>query len=334
MKTRAIHIAGLGGLVLISLLIAHAGFSGVMSTLGIAGWSLLLLIPFHLLHLALDAVGWHILLGDRCGRATFTYLVWGATIRESVNNLLPVARVGGELVGIRLIILRQVKAALAAASVLVEVTLNLISQYLFALAGLALWLQHIDSFRMIGDLLLALALALPVLIVLVALQRYGNIFTRLERHLPSLAGGSDLQRLVGSPAALDVEIRGLYARHTDLIYSLLWQFTALLSVTLETWFTLYLLGHPVSLSAALLIESISQALRNAAFLVPAGLGVQEASLVFLGDLAGLSPEISIALALAKRFREVALGLPALLSWQIVEGKRLSRLLRHEPRDIG
>lgn len=328
------HIAGFCGLVLISLLIAHAGFHGVMNTLGVAGWSLLLLVPFHLLHLALDAVGWHILLGDRCGRATFIYLVWGATIRESVNNLLPVARVGGELVGIRLIILRQVKAALAAASVLVEVTLNLISQYLFALVGLVLWLQHVDSLRLMGDLLLALVLALPVLIVLVVLQRYGNVFTHLERLLRTLAGGSDLQVLVGSPATLDVEIRGLYQRHVDLFYSLLWQFAALLTVTVETWFTLYLLGHPVSFSAALLIESLSQALRNAAFLVPAGLGVQEASLIFLGDMTGLSPEISIALALAKRFREVALGVPALLSWQIVEGKRLGSLLRNEPRNSG
>jgi hypothetical protein len=39
-------------------------------------------------------------------------------------------------------------------------------------------------------------------------------------------------------------------------------------------------------------------------------------------MVGLSPQVGIALALAKRLRELVFGLPVLASWQWVEGRRL------------
>ena len=86
----------------------------------------------------------------------------------------------------------------------------------------------------------------------------------------------------------------------------------------EIWLALWLMGHPVSLVEALILESLTQAVRAAAFMVPGGVGVQEGGLVLIGSVLGLSPGLSLALSLAKRFRELILGLPGLIGWQLLE----------------
>jgi uncharacterized membrane protein YbhN (UPF0104 family) len=91
--------------------------------------------------------------------------------------------------------------------------------------------------------------------------------------------------------------------------------------SLETWLALRWLGHPVPFGAAIALESLTMTVRNFAFLVPAGLGVQEASLIGFGALLGVNGELALALSLAKRMREILFGVPALLSWYWVEGRR-------------
>ena len=94
--------------------------------------------------------------------------------------------------------------------------------------------------------------------------------------------------------------------------------------SVETWFVLRLFGSPVSPWEALTIESLTLALRHFAFFVPGGIGVQEAGFVVFGHLLGLSADLSVALSLAKRLREIGFGLPALASWQGLEWRRLRR----------
>jgi hypothetical protein len=79
-----------------------------------------------------------------------------------------------------------------------------------------------------------------------------------------------------------------------------------------------------------MLESLIQAVRSAAFFMPGALGVQEGGLILLGAVVGLGPEVALALSLIKRIRELAVGLPALLAWQMVEGRRLVRPLDRGP----
>ena len=81
---------------------------------------------------------------------------------------------------------------------------------------------------------------------------------------------------------------------------------------------LHVLGHGVGLGPGLVIESLGQALKAAGFAVPGALGVQEGGLIVVCALFGLSPETAIALSLAKRLREVVLGLAGLLAWHRLE----------------
>ena len=62
-----------------------------------------------------------------------------------------------------------------------------------------------------------------------------------------------------------------------------------------------------------------QAVRGAAFAIPGALGVQEGGYLLLAPLAGLHPDTALALSLAKRAREVLLGVPGLLHLHASEG---------------
>jgi hypothetical protein len=75
---------------------------------------------------------------------------------------------------------------------------------------------------------------------------------------------------------------------------------------------------------------MTQARRHVAFVVPAGLGVQEAGFILFGHALGISSELALAVSMAKRMREVLCGVPALVSWQLREAARLRLSLRSQP----
>ena len=110
----------------------------------------------------------------------------------------------------------------------------------------------------------------------------------------------------------------LYQSRARLLAATAWQLSGYVVATLETWLALRWLGHPVTLGNALALESVAQAVRNFVFVVPAGIGVQEAGLIALGALLGVSGPAAVALSLAKRLREILFGLPALLGWEWFE----------------
>ena len=57
---------------------------------------------------------------------------------------------------------------------------------------------------------------------------------------------------------------------------------------------------------------------GAAFAIPGSLGVQEGGYLLLAPLAGLAPEVALALSLAKRAREVLLAVPGLVYLHLSE----------------
>jgi uncharacterized membrane protein YbhN (UPF0104 family) len=124
-------------------------------------------------------------------------------------------------------------------------------------------------------------------------------------------------------AQLDTAIRRLVSAHKLLALAVVWQLAGLIAGCSETWLALRWLGHPLSPAAAVALESITQAARSLIFVAPAGLGVQEAGLVGVGQLLGLGSDVAIALSLAKRMREILFGIPALLVWQLTNRARQS-----------
>lgn len=318
------YIAGLLGLAVAIALVAHQGWAEIANAIDHAGWPLLWLLPFHALPLFLDVLGWRVLIAPRDPRrqATVPFLFWVAAIREASNRLLPVANIGGEIIGIRLVKWRGIGGAAAAASIIMEVLLTLVNQYLFTALGIILLIELTRNISAFSTVITALAASLPLPIFLIILLRHGKVFSRLETFAEKLLGGrTKLTELIDG-SNLDLEIRSQYSRPLRLMVACGWQFLGYVVGSFETWLALRLLGYPISVWDAIAIEAVTQALRHIIFVVPAGLGVQEGGLVLFGNMIGLPPEASVALSLVKRMREVAFGVPALISWQWAETRRL------------
>jgi len=302
------------GIAILLALVIHRGAGDVVRVIGQAGFALLWLVPFHALPLLLDALGWRVLL---LGRASVLFLWWIATVREAVSRLLPTVGVGGEIVGIRLARWRVPDASRVSASVIVEVLVTIAVQYAFSALGLVLIVATTGGGH-VKTIALALAFSFPLPVLAVVLLRRGGVFHAIERFAARALGQehSLLQGIDGKQ--LDTDINALMSRPGLLLRAFMWQFAGYALGALETYWALALLGYPVSIGGALAIEALTQAVRHAAFMVPAGLGVQEVAVVLLAQLFGVNHDVALSLALVKRMREVIFGCVALASWQCAE----------------
>ncbi len=274
----------------------------------------------------LCAIAWQRIL-DRLSPAGLGAFVVLRFVRDGINVLLPVASVGGDVVGGRLLTFWGVCGPLAAASILADLLLQIGTQVLFALLGAGLLLQVPgESAAELGRWVLrALAIAGLVLVAFFAVQRTGAA-RFIEGRLSALSrrfvreGEPARSRGTGVQAALDA-VWGR-DRHLRLLQSVLLHGLAWILGAAEIAIVLACIGvEGVTLSEVLVIEALSQAIKSAAFPIPSGLGVQEGGFVVVGALFGIDPGTAIALSLAKRVPDVVLGLPSLIVWQNLEARR-------------
>lgn len=165
--------------------------------------------------------------------------------------MLPVAQVGGEVVGARLLIFRGMKPAIAGASVIVDLTLEAATQLLFTLIGLALLAAIGGGHALIPWIALGSLVGALGLVVFVLAQRYG-LLGWIERKLAGLASnwrGLSSGQLIG----LQDYLRYIYRRRTavaGVCHLLGW-----IAGSDEIWLAFYFMGQPISLTDAVMLES-------------------------------------------------------------------------------
>jgi len=324
----AAYLGGLLGIALLTALVVHSDVSGLLQTALRGGWPVLLLIPYRTVYFFFYAAGWYILLRpyDSARQAGMSYLLWVTTVREAIDRLLPVASVGGAVAGVRLLGWRGVPTASAAATVIIEILLTLIASWSFAVLGVVLLMSVDAAATDYQRVILALLLSVPIPLVLARMLGSGSLFGRLQSLIVRFAG---VRTPPAGAATLDSALRSSLQHRNSLVAAGALQLAALASGSLEIWFALRLFGHPVGFAAALILESMIQAFRHVAFMVPASLGVQETVLVVFGHILGVGPETAIAVSLVKRLREVVYGVGSLVSWQWMEGRRLRATAQNE-----
>jgi putative membrane protein len=248
-------------------------------------------------------------------------------VREGINVLLPVASVGGDVLGARLLTFWGVAGSLAAASVLADLLFQVGTLALFAGlgAGLLRRVEGAQAAELADWTLRALAGTGLAVAAFFALQRTG-IVRLIEDRVAAL--GRRLVRETEArpepPPRVQGALDAIWAagRRGRLAQSFGLHALAWLLGTAEVAVVLACIGvDNVGLSEILVIEALSQAIKAAAFLVPSGLGVQEGGLVLVCGLFGIDAGTAIALSLARRVPDVVLGLPALLAWQNLEARR-------------
>ena len=318
MKLILVVFGVLGGL-LFTLLLIHYGIGEIGGLLVTAGWGLVGISAFHLVPMVADTLSWWKLLpADH--RLPLRQLLWMRWIGESVNNLLPAAQVGGDLVRARLAALKGVPLSISAAAVIVDLTAGVFTQAVFTLMGLALLIAVTGVSSVMGPILLGTFLAVALVAGFYAVQNIG-IFRILRVIIMRLAQSPHWKSLVQGGESFDREVQNTYRRRGDVIASCIWTLVAWCVGVGEIWLGLLVLGQPANFAEAFILESLGQAVRGATFIVPAALGFQEGGFIIIGAMLGMPPDIALALSLVRRCRDFALGIPGLVTWQMIEGRR-------------
>ena len=302
-------------------LIAWQGFAPIAAALALAGFGVVGLAAFHLQPQVIDAGAIHVL-GPREG--LFADAVRVRWCGESVNSLLPAGQIGGPVLMVRRLAQLGASTAEAASVITVSTTLQTLAQVLFALLGLAALGAH--ALSSVNEILwiTGVSLVLAALTYGFYLAQRRGLFGWLSRRVAKLGAGRDWSSLLSGADAVDLQVQALYREGPKVAASFLLSFVGWTVGTFEVWFALRLIGHPVDWVEALMLESLGQAIRGAAFAVPGALGVQEGGYLLLAPVVGLSPEAALALSLIKRARELLLGVPGLIYLHFSErGWRLS-----------
>lgn len=313
-------IAAVAGLGLIGALLGYFGADAVFRSLLAIGWrGFAAICLIHLAVIAVEGIAWRLLVpGTR-----FWVFVWGRLIRDAGSEVLPVSQMGGCVLGARAVVLAEVPGATAAASTMVDLTLEFLAKLAYMALGLVLLL----------DLRTHAPVTLPVTVGLTATGLFAVAFVFLQRHgfvvfdrFARLLSRGWAERTAAGAAAVQAALTGIYRRSFGLWGGFALHFACWISSAVEVWIALRLAGAPLGFMTVLVIESLLYAVRTVAFAIPNAVGVQEGAYVLIGATFGLTPEMALAISLLKRARDLVIGLPALGIWQVIEGGRLWRRL--------
>jgi glycosyltransferase 2 family protein len=318
----------LAGLAAATALVAWFDAGAILTTLAAIGWGgFFLVCAFHFCLIAVNGVAWHALtLDQRTGR--WPIFVWARLVRTAAAEVLPLSQLGGPAAGIRLAILHDVPAAVAAASVIVDVAIEFLTQLVYAVIGILLLITARPAANLLLPAAAWLVVAGGLCLAFVLVQRRGSRL--LERFEPLIARHFS-NALPGKIESITAALARIHAERGRLAFAALLHLLEWLATGAEAWLALWLMGVHVSFVAATGIEALLYAVRSAAFMVPMAAGVQEGGYLVVGAAFGLPPDQALALSLLKRGRDVALGLPALLGWQALEGGQWWRRRRAAPR---
>jgi putative membrane protein len=320
MKRLLIVAAGLG-LALVVAIIAFEGFGAVAQAFKAVGFGLITITALRAAELAGAGLGWWIVFPSEA-RSSLYICVWVRLIREAINTLLPVAQVGGEVAGARLMTFFGIAAGLAGATVLVDVFMQVVSLFLFVIVGVGTLATYGADDALVASMMTGISIMGVALAGFFVAQRFGGA-KLVDRFLMALAekfGWSSLNNL----ASLHDNLVRIYADVPRFVVAMLVHLAFWFLGALEVVVALNLMGYPVSYVDAVVIESLGQAVRAAGFLVPGALGVQEAGFIAVCAVFGIPAPEALALSLVKRVPEIVLGPPFLFAWHAHEAKALMR----------
>jgi glycosyltransferase 2 family protein len=311
------------GITVLAVLTFYSGVGGVLGALealSLPGLALVVLV--HVPTVLLLGIAWW-LIGAKATGASPRDFVIARIVRDATAEVLPFSQLGGFVFGIRTLMLHGIGAARAVSSMFVDLMVEFWAKIPYMVAGLLALLALRRDAPLLRTLLIALVFAIAAGSVPLALRgrpwagmvRLAVRFTARWPGLPEMS--RNIEDALGHILARRSRLVSGFALHL-----LLWFVGAA-----ETWVILALMGARANMTTALIIDSIVSGLRTFTFLVPAAAGTQEASYVLSGALCGLSPSTSLALSLVRRARDMALGVPAFATWQILE----ARAGRHRDR---
>jgi uncharacterized membrane protein YbhN (UPF0104 family) len=311
----------------IAWLVWYLGPGSVWEAIHALGWRLgiVVLMPFSMA-VVLDTLGWRSLLSDRLisrSRVPFTALFGARLAGEAVNLATPIATIGGEPLKAYLV-RDRLPLAEGLASVIVDKTTVVIGQALFLVAGLimarALEPPPAMVYAMTG-LLAAEILGAGGF----ALAQGAGMFGGGGRLLARI-GLSGIERHQDMLVSIDGWLGRLYRERpvgvaaSAVLHALAWAVGGL-----EIYVILHLLGKPVTLETALVLEAFGSAVKFATFMIPGSLGALEGGNAAIFAAFGLGAALGLAATLIRRLREA--------TWVLISLAALAALKARLPTEV-
>ena len=313
MTRTASWLLSIGALLFVGVLLSQ-DLPAILATLRHAGWGLLLVALFHLLPLLIDAMAICVLIEPTLSRHPLRDSTLARWVGESANSLMPAGQLGGPVLMARHLARRGLPMDEAAAAITVSTTLQTFAQIAFALLGvvvLGTQTSHFSPTALRTAALIASAFLAVQVGGFYLIQRRG-LFSKLMGAVRRFSRKRDWSQWVAQAQAIDGAVQATYRRNGPVTASFVLSLVGWIAGTGEVFLIARLLGTPVGWRDAFVLESLGQAIRGAGFAIPGALGIQEGGYLLLAPLAGLAPDAALALSLAKRAREMLLGLPGLL----------------------
>jgi uncharacterized membrane protein YbhN (UPF0104 family) len=257
--------------------------------------ALLALLAFALWTLA-SAVAWRALLASSGIRKTprLGHLWLIRLEAQAVNLVLPLAGIGGEALRVSALRHDTKQGTASTASVILDVTTEVAACFLFAALGtLVDWraLHHLPAGLWVTGLATSVVLGLgawfaPILLPRVARWSFWGKGTQRLRQLAF------------------VMKRG---RRSGMGLSLVWHMVERLLIASEAYIYAHALGLPLTLLGAIFATALLTLLGSILFFIPGQIGAAEGGLI-LGMLGlGFAVSDGLALALARRLRQLLVG---------------------------
>ena len=289
------------------------------------GWlAPVILIPYLAVYVA-DCLGWRLCLpaGLNVSFAALFRIRWAG---EAVNNVVPSAYVGGEVVKVYLLKKRGVAAQAGTSSAVVSKTAQTVAQLLcLLLATIAFLKLGADNPALRAGMMLVLSGGMALLAGLFWIQDRGLFGSWLALADALRLKFAFVERHRASIVAADQAIMDFYQDHRPRFYAATVVYLGgWLLDTLEIYIVSHLLAMPILWTQALAVESFTGVAKVLGMWVPGSLGVQDSGIVMLGRAAGLPDTLSVAYALLRRAREMIF---ALIGWLLLYSRRDLRAIK-------
>lgn len=325
--------ATLTGVGLLAAVLLTADLSQVGAYLSQVGIGVILMIAAYKLAFILDSWAWLMTLRSLPLRAVWIFRFWMVRmVGEAVNNATPLAGMGGE----------PAKAAIlnrtygigygdSFASIVLARTTFVIGLVPFLLIGFVLLLLEPGlggGFKWAAGT--GLVLLCAGIGIFFAIQRL-RLTSRTGGWFARLLSRPGLQAVFQQVGTFEDRLVEFYANApgrfsaTVVLSFINWALGAL-----EVWIAFQLLGAPVTIAEAWIIEAVVQLVRVGAFFIPLALGTQEGAFtVVVGALTG-NPALGVAIAVLRRFRELVVLSAGLMMGPLVFGRGAMSAAPREP----
>lgn len=267
----------------------------------------LVVIGIYLVEFSAETGAWLATLVEAPARAQwFRRLFLVRLVGEAVNDLTPLASVGGE--PLKAVLLRRYYGLgyrASGASLVLATTVGCVALVVFLAGGFVL--IALDA-RFSSAAKTAAGAGLAALVVaiglFVAVQRY-RVSSRLAGWLGTTRAGARVLAVLHHVEDFDERLARFQTAHgRRLALALATGLASWYLGAFAIWCSAYLLGSPITLAEAYMVETLTQLVRTGAFFVPIGLGVQEGAFVLAFEVLTGQAALGLAVGLVKRGREL------------------------------